>query len=286
MFYALQEKFMIPVHHFGGSGPTLHFAPANGFGPATYTPLLNRFTAQYHVLSVLPRAFWGGEPPNELRSWKEELAADLLQGLGEQQMTQVIAVGHSFGAIASLLAAIVEPQRFKSLILLDPTIFAPQLAQLLKQTQVDGTVEQIPLVTRALKRQRDFENADTAFAYFRDKTLFRDWPEEMLWAYIDYGTTPTDNGITLAWTPEWEAYYFSTGYTEIWHDLPALHNLLPTLIVRGSESDTYIAESSESVKAILPEATHVEVKGGHLFPQSNPDATYQVITDWLANQSL
>ncbi len=276
---------MIPVYDFGGSGPLMHFAPANGFGPATYSPLFNQFTAQYHVLSLLPRAFWGGEPPQELRSWKDELAVDLLQGLREQQLTDVIAVGHSFGAIASLLAVIEEPQRFKALVLLDPTIFAPQLAKLLRQTQIDHTSEQIPLVSRALKRQRNFDNEDSAFAYFRDKTLFRDWSDEMLRAYVHGGTTAADDGITLSWTPEWEAYYFSTGYTDIWDDLPALRKLLPTLIVRGSESDTYIAESNESVKAILPEATHIEVKGGHLFPQSNPDATVQVITEWLVSQS-
>lgn len=275
---------MIPLEDFGGSGATLHFAPANGFGPATYTPLLDRFTNQYHVLSVLPRAFWGGEPPQELHSWKDELAVDLLQGLREQQLTDIIAVGHSFGAIASLLAAVAAPQRFKALILLDPTIFAPQLAQLLRQTQLDHTVDQVPLVSRALKRQRDFENAESAFAYFREKSLFRDWSDEMLSAYVKYGTTPTETGLTLSWTPEWEAYYFSTGYTDIWAELPRLRNLLPTLFIRGSDSDTYTAESSKTVKGMLPEVEHVEVKGGHLFPQSNPDATVQVITEWLAKQ--
>jgi pimeloyl-ACP methyl ester carboxylesterase len=274
---------MIPVFDFGGNGTAMHFAPANGFGPATYTPFLSRFTSQYRVISVMPRAFWGGEPPQELHSWKEELAVDLLHGVREQQLTDVIAVGHSFGAIASLLAAIAEPQRFKALILLDPTIFAPQLAKLLKQTQIDNTVGQLPLVTRALKRQRNFANTEEAYTYFRYKTLFKDWSDEMLSAYVQYGTRPMEKGLTLSWTPEWEAYYFSTGYTDIWDDLPALRNLLPTLIIRGAESDTYIPESSESVKAILPEATHVEVQGGHLFPQSNPDATYDVMMDWLTH---
>ena len=273
---------LIPLYDFGGAGQLLHFAPANGFPPATYTPLLERFTADYHVLSVLPRAFWGEKPPQQLFNWKEQLAVDLLNGLREHELTEVIGIGHSFGAIASVLAAIEEPQRFKALILLDPTIFTPALGDMLKQMQEQGIADQMPLAARAIKRQKDFEDEDEAFAYFREKRLFQDWSDDMLWAYVKYGTVVSDTGLTLAWPPEWEAYYFSTGYTGVWDDLPALHETqIPMLILRGEDSDTYLPESAERVKQILPNADHLEVRGGHLFPQAHPDMTCDLIADWL-----
>lgn len=273
---------MIPLYELGGAGQFLHFAPANGFPPATYTPLLKRFTADYHVVSVLPRALWGEKPPQQLFTWKEQLAVDLLNGLREHDLNDVIGIGHSFGAIASVLAAIQEPQRFKALILLDPTILTPTLGDILRQMQEQGIADQMPLAARAIKRQKDFENEDEAFAYFREKRLFQDWSDDMLWAYVRYGTVSSDAGLTLVWSPEWEAYYFSTGYTGIWQDLPALHETkIPTLILRGEDSDTYLGESAERVKQILPDADHVEVSGGHLFPQAHPDKSYALIVDWL-----
>lgn len=274
---------MVPVYDFGGAGQMLHFAPANGFPPASYTPLLRGFTADYHVVSVLPRAFWGEEPPQQLFTWKEQLAVDLLDGLREHAFEDVIAVGHSFGAVASVLAALEEPQRFKALILMDPTFFTPELGEMLKQLQAQGMADRMPLAARARRRQRDFENADAAFAYFRDKPLFNDWSDEMLWAYANQGTVASEAGRTLAWPPEWEAYYFNSGYADIWQDLPKLHPLkIPTLILHGKDTDTYLPESRQMAKQILPDADHIEVAGGHLFPQAYPDQTYHRIADWLA----
>jgi pimeloyl-ACP methyl ester carboxylesterase len=66
--------------------------------------------------------------------------------------------------------------------------------------------------------------------------------------------------------------------------LPRLSGLLPVLIVRGGESDTYVAESAREVREILPDATHVDIPGhGHLFPQSAPAETGRVIAEWLAS---
>ncbi|MBC8099152.1 MAG: alpha/beta hydrolase, partial [Armatimonadetes bacterium] len=110
---------MNPIYEFGGSGQIINLAVANGFPPATYQPLFQPLIAAYRVLAMLPRALWQpSTPPTELLSWKITLAPDLLNGFHEHDLHDVIAVGHSFGAIASLLAVIQAPSRFKALILL------------------------------------------------------------------------------------------------------------------------------------------------------------------------
>lgn len=277
---------MQPVYEFGGTGPVLNLALANGIPPATYQPLLKPFMQDHRVICLLPRAFWDGETPpdHHLADWRTNVGQDLLNGLREHDLRGVVAVGHSFGGVASLLAVIAEPERFKALILLDPTLFAPHVVQAFDDLRSRDAMDEFPLAARAIWRQRLFGSTEEAFKYFRSRPLFRDWSDEVVRLYAEQGTRPLDeaDGVTLRWSPEWEAYYFKTGYTGTWDHLPALRGLVPTLIMRGTESDTYLAESAARVRELLPEATHVDLPGrGHLFPQEAPDETYQVMREWL-----
>ncbi|MCU0512165.1 MAG: alpha/beta hydrolase, partial [Anaerolineae bacterium] len=265
-----------PLLDYGGdpAAPPLHLAPANGFVPPTYTPLLRPLLAQYRVVCLPPRALWQPQPPppEPAQDWRS-LADDLLAGFGAYGLHQVIAVGHSFGGIASLLAVLAQPQRFRALILLDPTILSQEILALIRLARQQNLP--IPLAEGALRRRQHFASVDEAFAGFRRRALFQDWPDEALWLYAEHGTRPLPDGTrTLTWSAEWEAHYFNTGYAETWEVLPRLHGLLPTLIVRGETSDTYTAASAAAVAALLPAATHATIAGhGHLFPQSAPQAT-------------
>jgi pimeloyl-ACP methyl ester carboxylesterase len=274
-----------PLYDFGGSGPVIHFAVANGFPPQTYEPLLEPLTDRYHVVSLLPRALWPDEqPPETLHDWRM-LADDLLEGMAHHHLSDVIALGHSFGGIASLLAALAEPGRFRALCLLDPTILPPFVMQAMDDMRASNTVSEFPLVQGALRRKRMFESVDEAYAYFRTKTLFVDWPDTALRLYAEHGTRPARNGmLELVWPPEWEAYYFSTLYTGTWDDLPRLRGLLPLLIIRGENSDTLLPYSAGQIRDMLPEAAYAEIAGhGHLFPLAAPDETRRVIEAWLEN---
>lgn len=285
IFTSLSEEHSVsyPLYDFGGSGPVLHFAVANGFPPQTYAPLLEPLTDHYRVVCLLPRALWPDEPPPEkLHDWRM-LADDLLAGMAHHQLTDVIALGHSFGGIASLLAALAEPSRFRALCLLDPTILPPFVMQAMDDMRASNTVGEFPLVQGALRRKRVFESVDAAYEYFKTKTLFTDWPDAAVRLYAEQGTRPVQHGmVELVWPPEWEAYYFSTLYTRTWDDLPRLRGLLPLLIVRGEDSDTLLPDAAGQIRDIMPEAAYAEIAGhGHLFPLAAPDETRGVIDAWL-----
>lgn len=278
-----------PLIELGGAGPLINIAPANGIMPQTYLPMLQPLLAAHRIVSLPPRALWHGEQvPETLGTWETDYARDLLDGLRAHDLKGVIGVGHSFGGIATALAALEEPTRFRALILLDPTILTRQILDAFKQMRDSGTIgEDFPLAARALRRQRRFASRDAAYAYFRPRGIFKDWAEAALRAYIADGLIPDGDGVILAWSPEWEAYYFKTGYVETWEMLPKLANLLPILIIRGSDSDTYVEESAVEVRRLLPHATHVEIQGyGHMFPQSAPAETGRIIEDWLSQQRL
>src|SRR6185436_3415345 len=131
----------------------------------------------------------------------------------------------------------------------------------LEQMQRDGTIVEFPLVQGAMRRRRTFETPEDAFAYFRTKKLFADWSDENLRLYVDYGTQLSVNGgLELRWSPEWEAYYFSTGFTRSWEVAPKLRELLPVLAIGGGTTDTFVPEVAAMLRDVLPEATFAEIE--------------------------
>jgi pimeloyl-ACP methyl ester carboxylesterase len=277
------------LYEYGGSGSIMHVAVANGFPPQTYSPLVQPLTSRYRVISLPPRPLWTDPPPPEsVKSWRS-LADDLLAGLHQYVLTDVIAIGHSFGGVGSLIAATVEPSRFRGLVLLDPTLFTPSRLRLVAIARRFGLMARYPLVQGALRRRANFASVDEAYAYWRSKRLFSNWSDETLHLYAESMTHPSPNGsgVELTWSPQWEAHYYSLFMTETWRYIRKLPKSLPVLVMRGSDSDTFLAPAAEALCAALPQAEYVAIAGhGHLFPQSAPDQTRAAIEGWLAHHNL
>jgi pimeloyl-ACP methyl ester carboxylesterase len=263
--------------------PPVHLAPANGFPPQTYMPLLRQFRG-YRCLCLPPRALWGGQqPPAEYRDWRFE-ADDLLAGLDSYDLSDVIAVGHSLGGVVSLLALLKEPERFRALVMLDPPMLRPDLLAMIRAAWEQDLVDEIPMVQMARRRRQSFESEGAAFARFRGKRVFADWSDEALWLYVEHGLRRLEpgDGVELIWSVDWEAHYFATVYQEIWADLPRLNGLAPCLFIRGEGSDTFCREAYHRAQSLAPLAEFRLLRGrGHLFPLAAPAETASLIMDWL-----
>lgn len=284
-----------PLIELGGAkdAPLLHLALANGFPPQTYVPFLTPLMARYRCVNLPPRALWthpDGTPdsrdPQETRAW-DDLATDLLAGMEQYGLRDVIAVGHSFGGVASMLALIRQLERFKALVLLDPTFLPRNMLRVLQLARLVGIELRTPLVKGALKRRARFDSTDEAFQYFRGKRLFADWSDDAVRRYAETLIPHPEDGLTLAWSAQWEARYFETVYAKSWRTLGHPHlRRVPLLIVRGGVSDTFTAESFAQAKRLLPHAAFAEIPGhGHLFPHSAPDQAAQVVGEWLSKTS-
>ena len=271
-----------PLYEYGGSGQVMHMALANGFPPQTYAPLLQPLTAHNRVLSLLPRPLWPEPPsPDTAPSWRT-FADDLVNGLRQHNLSDVVAVGHSLGAMASMLAVIQAPELFRAMVLLDPVFLSPKRLWLVHLFRALGLSERLPLVQGAHSRRRDFASVDDAFAYFRGKPLFADWPDDTLRLYAQGSIKPTNGGFALAWSPEWEAQIYKTMFTDTWNELPKLRGLVPTLMIRAQNSRPLTMDAVVRTRRMLPDMTYAEIVGhGHLFPQTAPDETRRIIGEWL-----
>jgi pimeloyl-ACP methyl ester carboxylesterase len=279
----------IPVFDFGGTGPLINLAVANGFPPQTYSPMMRGLLDQHSAISVLPRALWNPAPaPETLTHWRQK-ADDLLAGLAQRNLTDVIAMGHSMGGVASMLAVVAQPQRFWALVLLDPTFLPPPALAAIGALRALGQGHRFPLAQGARRRRDRFESTEAAYAYWRQRRLFAQWPDETVRLYAESMTRPAPDGegVVLTWSKEWEARYYERVITEVWGVIGKLRGLLPVLAVRGTETDTFTAQSCRKFRRMVPDATIVEIEGhGHLFPQSAPDETARIVREWLEARGL
>jgi len=277
-----------PLIELGGAGPPVVLLPANGFPPETYIPALEPLFAHHRVVSLPPRALWDdpGLPPALPGTWVT-LAEDLLTGWRRRALPSAVVVGHSFGAVAALLAVVREPSRFRALALLDPTIFPPTTMDEFRELQGRGAMSVRTLVQAARKRRDHFASEPEALAYWREKPLFADWSDEAIRRYARAMLRPAkDGGFTLAWPSVWEAHYYESFYANTWEDIDRLPRDLPILVVGGAVSDTFLPEAAELLRVKLPWATHRSIEGrGHLFPQSAPEETGRVLAEWLESVS-
>lgn len=270
------------------SAPILNFMPANGFPAQTYLPML-RSLGGFRAISLPPRALWGDQAaPSGYSSWRDT-ADDLLQGLERFDLRDIVAVGHSLGGVLSMLALIKAPARFRALIMLDPVLLPQDMLDMLAQAREAGGIDAMPLAQGARRRRQFFDSRRDAYNRFREKPIFADWSAESLSLYVQHGLRARESGAgyELTWSPAWEAYYFATVYSDIWHDLPKLNALAPTLIIRAEYSHTFPDGSFAKAQSLVPEAAFHEMKGqGHLFPQAAPLETARVIGEWLASRQL
>lgn len=285
--------FTIPFDDFGGRGPVLHFSHPNAYTPGSFRRFLLPFTRHFHVLAAHHRPLWylapgyaGVDRPEDYIDWDwDSIAGDLLRFLDQQRLEGIVAVGHSLGAVATLMAARREPERFRALVLIEPVFLPPRILERVR-AHPEAAAER-PFVIGALRRRDRWPNREAAFARFREKEAFARWSDEVLWDYVNDGLhdDPASGEVVLSFPKAWEARFYSRPPTNVWEELPDLTH--PTLAVRATESDTLFPESWALWQNVQPNATFVELEGvGHMLTAEAPEDTAAVVLHWLLDRGL
>jgi pimeloyl-ACP methyl ester carboxylesterase len=106
---------------------------------------------------------------------------------------------------------------------------------------------------------------------------------ESLNAYINGITKPkADGGYELVYSPEWEAHIYLTGLRDfdLWRGLSRLD--IPTLIIRGAETDTFLPNAARLVQKKNPKIQiHTMEKSTHLLPLERPQEVFEIMQSFL-----
>ncbi|MBI3161689.1 MAG: alpha/beta hydrolase [Chloroflexi bacterium] len=275
----------IPSQNFGSDGPDLFFLHANGYPPGCYRPLFESLAKHVHIRAMIQRPLWPNSCPEDLRDWSP-FSEDLIRFLDENASSPpTVVLGHSMGGIAALRAALRRPDLFRRLILLDPVLLPPAFILLWRiALRLNFAHRFHPHIVAASNRRREFDDLGPLFERYRGRETFRYMDDVALRMYIEGITRRKENGgYQLLYSPEWETrvYYASIwNDMDIWRALPKLN--IPTLILRGGETDTFWAGTARKVIRLNP-SIRVETiqKSTHLVPLERPQDVADKVIDFL-----
>ena len=306
MKISVDQRMDIPSLDFGSIGEELIFLHANGYPPGCYRPLLLRLAEDYHVTAMVQRPLWPDSKPEDLDDWCP-LTSDLLKFLDGHQTNHfdfearhngpppptrlsvqhrpLVCVGHSMGGIALLRAALREPERFKAIVLLEPVLFPPYFIafwNVMRRSKISQRFH--PLIAGARQRRRQFDDLERLYNGYRRKSVFRYIDDDPLRIFVESIACPKDEGgYQLCYSADWEIRIYLTG---IWHDMDIWRGLptlkVPTLIIRGAETDTFLERTGRLVQRKQPQVK-VEAleKSTHLVPLERPQEVSNLIQSFF-----
>ena len=218
---------------WGGTGVLTHFSHATGFCALTYAPLAERLRPHLRVVGMDDRGHGLTTAPadvGELRDW-DVFARDLehfLEHMGES----AILMGHSRGAVASLILSARRPELVRALVLIDPTMLPFSWMWWWYLAKKSGLGKYVSIAYRAARRKNDWPSTGAVMESYSSKGPFSTWEKGFLEGYIAHGIRETEQGpVRLSCDPAWESKCFASCSHDIWRLIPRLS--IPTLLIYG-----------------------------------------------------
>ena len=267
---------------WGGTGPIAHLAHATGLCAAVYTPLVKQLQHQLHIVGMDDRGHGKTTVTADVRKLKNwDIFVDDLDRLFAMIDQPIIAMGHSRGAVASMLLALRKPERVRALVLIDPTILPTYYMWFVYFARLSRLSRFYPIAARAAKRNPTWPDQETIFQTYQSKSMFKKWHHGFLEGYIEDGTHKTkDGGIRLSCEPAWEARCFSAYPPDLWNHIPKIKQ--PVLVLYGDKSDTFLAPAAKRFQAKVPHARmHCFKDTSHFVPMERPHETAEAIGEFV-----
>ncbi|HUI27518.1 MAG TPA: alpha/beta hydrolase, partial [Candidatus Kryptonia bacterium] len=237
-----------------------------------WKPIAQLLSQSFRVIGIDQRGHGDSGKPENGYTW-DHFGEDLHRFLDHLGLLGCPAVGHSAGATAIAYCAAYHPGSISKAVLIDP-ILVPKLP--------DGATIQNPLAHRARKRRMVWESRTSMFHSYRTRAPFNTWREDVLWAYIEEGTVLRPDGhIELKCPGTIEAQIFENAASlDGFAILPRV--TIPTLVLRGEESDAFSESSAATAATLLPHAAFKTIaRTSHFVPMERPDAVERAIRAFL-----
>ncbi len=280
---ASTDQVQLAIHDLGavpgpdsdaGSRPIL-LAHATGFHGLVWQPLARHLTGYHAVAPDLRGQGDSSAPVGRSMDWAG-FADDVLAVVDAWEVDNLVAVGHSKGGAALLLAEQRRPGTFRALWLYEPVVF-PSPAPF-------GPSGDNPLAEGARRRRSTFASRQAAYDNYRSKPPLSVLDPEALHAYVDHGFEDQPDGtVALKCRPEVESAIFNMA-----SDNGAFAHLdqvsCPVTIARGAADSFGPAAFAQPVVDALPQgrlATFDHL--GHFGPLERPAEVAAAIVADLAD---
>ena len=257
------------------------FAHANGFVGSSYNSLfqaLRPYSVDY-ISCFADRPLY--QPQNNILPLVTQLI-DQAQRLSSNE--PIIGIGHSMGAVVTLMAYYRCPSLFKKIILMDPPLFVLRkgfLIALVQQLNIAGQL--IPPAKKAKRRQHRFPSRAIAKQALMRKPFFQNFHPQALNDYIQHGFSPTDSGdyqLVIDKTLEYKLFCLAPSCRR-WFFKPALINLMPLKIpnffIYSAQYDLLKPNEIRYIARKLTNTHFIPIMRGHMFPLEAPQEVGHLI---------
>ncbi|KAI8595106.1 Alpha/beta hydrolase fold-1 [Dissophora ornata] len=264
----------------GAATPPIIFTHANGFHKELWEPVVGRLSPRWTGNDMYAfdcrnqgdSAVINKDVLENTFDWYS-YAADILKIVDTFDLKKPIGVGHSFGASAFVLAELMRPGTFSTIVAVDPTMFP-------KATYISAGLDDNPMAQITLKRRDTWKDRADARAKLLEKRFFQSWHPEALDLYLEHGmldVTDKDGSasITLKCPKFQEAITFASVGTGIHDAFERLNELrIPVHIIAGRTSDFNPPELSNMKLNQCKYGSLDTIEGtGHMLNFEKPEET-------------
>ena len=272
--------------------PVLHFAHANGMPSAVYQPFFEHLSEFFTIEYIARLGDTPGYPvDNHWRSLTQQVIDSVKNACDKHGVTQVVAVGHSLGAMCTLQALYRAPEHFAQAVLMDPPWIYGKTSLLWHMAK---TIDRLPLMNNRLmdalspsgisKRRRDvWDSREAAYEKMRHKGFFKNFDERSFQGYIEHGLHERADGkVTLAIPKASEVAVFRTNPSWYWLT-PNRGPKVPVTLIIGEDSLFLKRHFPQQVQSRLGIAYQTHA-GGHMFPLEYPESVAQHVLSLIEQQ--
>lgn len=252
--------------------PLIHFSHGNGLCCLAYEPFLTALSRTHDLFLYDIQGHGDSDCGTGFLGWEENARLmDTIWQDFKQDYADVdsIGIGHSMGAILTLLRASQFPDTFSRIFLLDPVLLSPAMIWGARLDELLKTKRKMPLAEQAKRRFNGWPDTATAFQFFHRQPFFKTWSSASLNAYIRHGLKQEQNELTLKCPPLLEASIFGSVPKTLWSAIRKLDT--GTHLLYGSQSFPFIAASAHKASQKNKRISTLKVKGDHCFVQARPD---------------
>jgi len=252
--------------------PLIHFTHGNGLCCLAYEPFLKELTRTHDLFLYDIQGHGDSDAGETFLGWEQN--ARLLETVWQDfrsDYAQVpsIGVGHSMGAILTLLRASEYPHTFSRICLLDPVMLSPAMIWGARLEEWLNVKRKMPLAEQARRRFNGWPDATAAFHFFHRQPFFKAWNSASLNAYIQHGLKREEDELKLKCPPALEASIFASVPTTLWSATRKLNT--ETDILYGSHSFPFIEASVLKAAQQNRQISARKVAGDHCFVQARPE---------------
>lgn len=259
----------------------IHFLHGNSMTPDSYKNLLTELSQKNIVKTSLLRPLWDHSQPPTFKNW-DIFLNDYIDSIKNEN--KIIGIGHSIGGNLLLKSALITPEKFEKIILLDPTFFTPfkiKIWKILARFNLQSKF--LPLINSAENKKMQYPSIDEMYKSYRRYKIFHNFSDQDLRILVKSLIKNEYNKVKLLFDNKWDAQIYRTGLINdmfIWRNIKKLK--VKTLIIRAEFSDVFLNKTSNLVRK---KNKHIDIqilkKSDHLFPINNYKETFKIINSFI-----